>query len=149
MNSFECRLSNGYFNCAGVAEKQYYVVRMHASSPVDAQEEAANRAQAGAAASDRALPGSFQAPAGFVLKGAACHEPSTAFQLIDFKSWSSSAANRALQAVLCILLTSFHLAIWLKQNSERYLVTGDRSQCHIATLVTLSASTQDAQQPFT
>ena len=105
VNFFECRFENGYIYCAGAAGKHYYVVCMHAPSPVDLQKEAANRSETAAAASNRALPGSFQAPAGFVLKGAACHELSGAFQLIGLTVSFSSPANCALQAVLCVLLT--------------------------------------------
>ncbi len=41
---------------------------LHKPTPVDSQEEAA-ASQSAAATANGALPGSFQAPAGFVLKG--------------------------------------------------------------------------------
>ena len=45
---------------------------LHKPTPVDSQEEAA-ASQSAAATANGALPGSFQAPAGFVLKGVPPH----------------------------------------------------------------------------
>lgn len=53
---------------AGGTGRQYYVASLHKPTPVDSQEEAA-ASQSAAATANGALPGSFQAPAGFVLKG--------------------------------------------------------------------------------
>ena len=44
---------------------------LHRPTPVDTQEAAAS--QSAAAAADNSLPGGFQAPAGFVLKGVLLH----------------------------------------------------------------------------
>ena len=48
------------------------MISLHKPTPVDSQEEAA-ASQSAAAIANGALPGSFQAPAGFVLKGLLCH----------------------------------------------------------------------------
>ena len=101
----DCRVDTDHPCCAGAAGKHYYVVSMHAPSPADAQEEAANRLPAAAAASDRALPGSFQAPAGFVLKGAACHQSSRDLSLVVFKVPPLSPRHCASQGTPCLLLT--------------------------------------------
>ena len=111
------------FYCAGVAGKHYYVVSMHAPSPVDAQEEAANRLQATAASSDRALPGSFQAPAGFVLKGGACHQSSGDLSSIAFKMPPLFAGSCASQGIPFSCWISLTLPSGLHRTMKGYLAT--------------------------
>ncbi len=68
------------------------MVSLHKPTPVDSQEEAA-ASQSAAATANGALPGGFQAPAGFVLKGV----PSThlAMTLYMQPSWLSVCLLRA------------------------------------------------------
>ncbi len=67
---------------AGAAGRQYYVVSLHKPNPVDAQADRADAWQGSAAASDGNLPSSFQAPAGFVLKGGASYSHSLSLQAL-------------------------------------------------------------------
>ena len=123
MNPFACRCSDGYPYRAGVAGKHCYVVSIHAPSPVDAQEETANRAQTVAPASDRAMPGNFQAPAGFVLKGAARHNFLRLSNSLCLRCFSNFQGNDASQAVLFLLLTFLKLPSGLHRTVKGYLVT--------------------------